>query len=50
VFEIVYSFRARDNRTPVQVLAGADADFDRGRSAGHALSLDQAVAEGLAKT
>ena len=49
-FELVYSFRARDNRTPVRMLAGVDADFDRGRSAGHTLSLDQAVAQALAGT
>ncbi len=48
-FELIYSFRERDNRTPVRMLANADDDFDRGRSAGHVLSLDQAVAEGLAK-
>jgi hypothetical protein len=46
-FELVYPFDEHNRRSPVPMLADADADFDRGRSAGHELNLDEAVAEAL---
>jgi predicted ATPase/DNA-binding SARP family transcriptional activator len=49
-FEFVYPFQHSHDHRPVPLLANADADFDRGRSAGHALSLDEAVAEGLSQS
>jgi predicted ATPase/DNA-binding SARP family transcriptional activator len=48
-FELVYSFAEHDRQLSVPMLVNADADFDRGRYAGHALSLNEAVAEGLSQ-
>jgi tetratricopeptide (TPR) repeat protein len=48
-FEFVYPFAENDSDLPLPMLAEADAGFDRGRYAGHALSLDEAVAEGLSQ-
>jgi predicted ATPase/DNA-binding SARP family transcriptional activator len=47
-FELVYSLQEHETRTPVRAPANAEAAFDRGRSVGQTLSLEQAIAEGLA--
>lgn len=49
-FELVYAFREHNDRIAVAALVNEDADFDRGRSGGHALSLEEAMAEALSDT
>jgi tetratricopeptide (TPR) repeat protein len=49
-FEVVYAFRQARGQVAVPELAGVDAEFDQGRLAGHALTFDQAIAEGLSES